>query len=279
MPELPEVETVRRNLDRLLVGATIVDVHFGDFTGSIANPAPEIFAEELRGRRFVGTSRRGKYLLLQLDSGDVIAVHLRMTGDLYVANADEPWSKHLHLALRLADGRELRFADVRTFGRIWLLTPPELEDLDERIGPEPLDPAFTAEQFHERLQGRSRAIKALLLEQSFVAGVGNIYADEALFAAQIHPLRAASSLSLAEADTLLSAIRLAFQSAIDRGGTTIRNYRNGLGEAGGNQHYLQIYTLTEGDPCPRCATPISRIVVAQRGTRFCATCQPLEAQA
>lgn len=279
MPELPEVETVRRNLDRLLVGTTIVDVRFGDFTGSIANPAPHIFTDEVRGRRFTGTGRRGKYLLLQLDSGDVIAVHLRMTGDLHVASADEPWGKHLHMALRLDDGRELRFADVRKFGRIWLLTPPELEDLDERIGPEPLDPAFTAEQFHERLQPRSRAIKALLLEQTFLAGVGNIYADEALFAAKIHPLRAASSLTLGEADALLAAIRLAFQSAIDRGGTTIRDYRNGLGEAGGNQHYLQIYTLAEGDPCPRCGTPISRIVVAQRGTRFCATCQPLAAQA
>jgi len=279
MPELPEVETVRRNLDRALVGATIVDVRFGDFTGSIANPAPEIFADELRGRRFIGTGRRGKYLLLRLDSGDVIAVHLRMTGDLHIAGGDEPWGKHLHLALRLDDGRELRFADVRKFGRIWLLTPPELEDLDERIGPEPLDPAFTAEQFHERMQSHSRAIKALLLEQAFLAGVGNIYADEALFAARIHPLRAASSLTPAEAAELLVAIRLAFQSAIDRGGSTIRNYRNGLGEAGGNQRYLQIYTLAEGDPCPRCGTPINRIVVAQRGTRFCATCQPLEAQA
>ena len=235
MPELPEVETVRRNLDRLLAGATIVDVHFGDFTGSIANPAPQIFADELRGRRFSGTGRRGKYLLLHLDSGDVLAIHLRMTGDLQVVKADEPWSKHQHLGVRLDDGRELRFSDVRKFGRIWLLTPPELEDLDERIGPEPLDPAFTAEQFHQRMQGRSRAIKALLLEQSFLAGVGNIYADEALFAAKIHPLRSASSISLDEADRLLAAIRLAFQRAIDRGGTTIRNYRNGLGEAGGIQ--------------------------------------------
>jgi formamidopyrimidine-DNA glycosylase len=279
MPELPEVETVRRNLDRLLVGATIVDVRFGDFTGSIANPAPQIFADEVRGRRFTRTGRRGKYLLLQLDSGNVIAIHLRMTGDLHIAGADEPWGKHLHLALRLDDGRELRFADVRKFGRIWLFTPPELEDLNERIGPEPLDPEFTVEQFHERLRTRSRAIKALLLEQSFLAGVGNIYADEALFAAKIHPLRAASSLTPDEADLLLVAIRTAFQRAIDRGGTTIRNYRNVLGEAGGNQYFLQIYTLAEGDPCPRCGTPISRIVVAQRGTRFCATCQPLEAQA
>lgn len=279
MPELPEVETVRRNLDRLLVGATIVDVRFGDFTGSIANPAPHIFADEIRGRRFTGTGRRGKYLLLQLDSENVIAIHLRMTGDLHIASANEPWGKHLHLALRLDDGRDLRFADVRKFGRIWLLTPPELEDLNERIGPEPLDPEFTAEQFHQRLSTRSRAIKALLLEQSFLAGVGNIYADEALFAAKIHPLRAASSLTPDEAEALLVAIKTAFQHAIDRGGTTIRNYRNALGEAGGNQHFLQIYTLAEGDPCPRCGTPISRIVVAQRGTRFCATCQPLEAQA
>ena len=276
MPELPEVETVRRNLDQLIVGTTITDIVLGDFTGSIANPAPHIFADALRGQRIVGTGRRGKYLLLRLDSGDVIAVHLRMTGDLHVVAGGEPWGKHLHLAMLLDDGRELRFADTRKFGRIWLLTPPEVEDLDERIGPEPLDPALTTAYFHERLLRRARTIKPLIMDQAFLAGVGNIYADEALFAARIHPLRPASSLSLAEAGTLLDAIRLALQNAIDRGGTTIRNYRNAIGEPGGNQGYLQIYQLTEGDPCPRCATPINRIVVAQRGTRFCANCQPLE---
>jgi formamidopyrimidine-DNA glycosylase len=276
MPELPEVETVRRNLDRLIVGATITDVVFGDFTGSIANPAPDIFADALQGQRIVGTGRRGKYLLLRLDSGDVIAVHLRMTGDLHYVPEGEPWGKHLHLAMLLDDGHELRFADTRKFGRIWLLTPPEVEDLDERIGPEPLDPALTPEQFHELLQRHTRAIKPLIMDQAFLAGVGNIYADEALFAAQIHPLRPASSLSLSETTNLLNAIRLAFQNAIDRGGTTVRNYRNAFGEPGGNQEYLQIYQLSEGDPCPRCGTPINRIVVAQRGTRFCATCQPLE---
>ena len=276
MPELPEVETVRRNLDRLIVGATITDVVLGDFTGSIANPAPEIFAAALQGLRIVGTGRRGKYLLLRLDSGDVIAVHLRMTGDLHVVAGGEPWRKHLHLAILLDDGRELRFADTRKFGRIWLLTPPEFDDLDERIGPEPLDPALTPAHFHQRLQRRERAIKPLIMDQAFLAGVGNIYADEALFAARIHPLRPASSLSSAEAANVLNAVRLALQNAIDRGGTTIRNYRNAVGEPGGNQEYLQIYQLSEGDPCPRCGTPINRIVVAQRGTRFCATCQPLE---
>lgn len=279
MPELPEVETVRRDLDRLIVGSTIVDVVFGDFTGSIAHPAPDIFEETLRGRRIVGTGRRGKYLLLRLDSADVIAVHLRMTGHLHVVAAGEPWHKHLHLAMLLDDGRELRFADTRKFGRIWLLTPPEVEDLNERIGPEPLDPALTPEDFHDRMRQRSRAIKPLLMDQAFLAGIGNIYADETLYEAHIHPLRAASSLTRPEADSLLNAIRQILQNAIDLGGTTVRNYRNGEGEPGGNQERLQIYQLSEGDPCPRCGTPINRIVVAQRGTRFCATCQPIEPQA
>lgn len=274
MPELPEVETVRRNLEQLLTGTVIRDVVLGDFTGCIEHPTPEQFVERVRGRRITGTRRRGKNLLIDLDPDDAIAIHLRMTGDLQVVQAQEPSSKHHHLTFSLIDGRELRFSDTRKFGRLRLLTPAEFDALDERIGPEPFDHRLTVDRFHHLLQTRTRAIKTLIMDQEFMAGVGNIYADEALYAARIHPTRAANSLSITEASHLLNAIRTALRSAIDRGGTTIRDYRNGLGEQGGNQHYLQIYQLHEGDPCPRCGTEIQRIVVGQRGTRFCPRCQP-----
>ncbi len=274
MPELPEVETVRRNLNELIVGASIRDVILGDFTGCIAHPSPDEFVQRLRGERISGTGRRGKNLLIQLESGDVIAIHLRMTGDLQVARPEEPTGKHHHLTFVLEDGRELRFSDTRKFGRIRLLSPGEFDEFVEPIGPEPLDSALTPQHFYEMLRGRSRAIKPLVMDQGFLAGVGNIYADEALYAAKIHPLRAANSLTKAEAARLLKEIRAILQRAIDRGGTTIRDYRNGLGERGGNQDYLRIYSLQEGDPCARCGTEIQRIVVGQRGTRFCPKCQP-----
>lgn len=274
MPELPEVETVRRNLEKLITGAVIEDVILSDFTGCIAHPPPEQFVSDARGQRITGTGRRGKNLLLFLKSGDVITIHLRMTGDLEVVPLEEPPRKHHRLTFTLSDGRELRFSDTRKFGRLQLLTPSEFEEFRATIGPEPLGRDLTANRFYELLQGRTRAIKPLIMDQGFLAGVGNIYADEALYAARIHPLRAANSLTSREASALLDAIRTVFQSAIDRGGTTIRDYRNGLGEQGGNQSYLQIYQLQEGDPCPRCGTEIERIVVGQRSTRFCPRCQP-----
>ena len=279
MPELPEVETVRRNLQSLVNGAVIREVELGAFTGCIAHPAPQEFAARLSGQRITGTGRRGKNLFILLDSGDDIAIHLRMTGDLTVVLPDEPRGKHHHLALLLDDGRELRFSDTRKFGRLRLLTPTEFEEFKTTVGPEPLEDELTPERFFEMLQSRGRAVKPLIMDQAFLAGVGNIYADEALFTARIHPLRPADSLTFDEASRLLDAIRVAFLDALGRGGTTIKDYRNALGERGENQDYLQIYSLSEGEPCPRCGTPISRIVVGQRGTRFCPHCQPAPVQA
>ena len=198
-----------------------------------------------------------------------------MTGELTVTAPEHPSGKHHHLTFVLADGRELRFADIRKFGRIRLLDAGDLAALDAGLGPEPLAPSLTAEAFHARLRARKRAIKPLLLDQGFLAGVGNIYADEALFAARIHPLRPASSLSPAEASRLLEALRQVLGGAIERRGTTLRNYRDGLGQSGGNQFHLRIYNLAEGAPCPRCGTPVQRLVVGQRGTKVCPRCQPL----
>lgn len=273
MPELPEVETVRRNLDRLVKGSVVNNVELGEFTGCIAHPSPNEFCVRLQGRRIVDTGRRGKNLLLILDSQDVLAIHLRMTGDLTVVDPSEPRAKHHHLTFSLEDGRELRFSDTRKFGRLRLLTAAEFEEFSETVGPEPLDDHLTDKQFYAMLQGRKRAIKPLIMDQGFLAGVGNIYADESLYLARVHPLRAGNSLSRKEARNLLGAIRDVLASALSRGGTTIRDYRNGLGEHGGNQEYLRIYQLGEGDPCPRCGSEIRKIVVGQRGTRFCPKCQ------
>ena len=275
MPELPEVETVRRTLARSLVGATIADVRFGDFTGSLSGITPEAFRAELTGERIAGLRRRAKYLLIDLAGGRTIAVHLRMTGELSVTGPELPTGKHHHVTIHLDDGRELRFADIRKFGRIRLLDAADLAALDATLGPEPLAPELTPALFHDRLRARKRAIKPLLLDQGFLAGVGNIYADEALFAAGIHPLRPAGSLTLEEAARLLAALREILAGAIERRGTTLRNYRDGLGEAGGNQFHLRIYSLPDGAPCPNCGTPIPRLVVGQRGTKLCPRCQPI----
>ena len=274
MPELPEVETVRRTLAQALVGRRIIGVVFGAFTGCVAGVMPEALHEAVSGHRVVDVGRRGKYLLIGLDSARTLAVHLRMTGELRLVGSDFPESAYQHLAFQLDDGRELRFSDVRKFGRIRLLDPAALGELDQALGPEPLDPDLTAPRFAAMLAERRRAVKGLLLDQGFIAGIGNIYADEALFQAGIHPLRAASSLSPGEAGALLDATRCVLRQAIDHRGTTLRNYRDGLGGAGTNQLFLAIYGRPAGEPCPRCGSPVQRIVVAQRGTRYCPVCQP-----
>lgn len=275
MPELPEVETVRRSLVDHLVGARVERVEFGAFTGCIAAPSPEKFAELVAGRTIAGLDRRAKYLLIRLDSGETIAIHLRMTGELTLTGPEALSDRHHHLSFVLDSGRQLRFSDVRKFGRIRLMSPAEVDALGRTLGPEPLDEGFTATDFAARLSERSRSIKPLLLDQTFLAGVGNIYADEALFAAGIHPLRPANSLNTEEGERLLAAIRETMGGAIERGGTTLRDYRDGLGRAGTNQHALRIYHLHDSEPCPRCGGPISRIVVGQRGTKFCSRCQSL----
>lgn len=275
MPELPEVETVRAGLARLLPGATITGVRLGDYPATLDGITLEAFRAEVAGRRITSVERRAKYLLLRLEGGDAIAVHLRMTGELRVVPAGTTTGKHHRLALELDDERELRFNDVRKFGRVRLLRAADLAALHTTLGPEPLDPELTPETFGARLAGRRRPIKSLLLDQSFLAGIGNIYADEALFAARIHPLRPAGSLSEAEAERLLEAIRAALTDAIRHRGTTLRDYRDALGQAGDNRRYLRIYPLPEGAPCPRCGEPVRRLVVGQRGTKLCPHCQPL----
>jgi formamidopyrimidine-DNA glycosylase len=273
MPELPEVEYVARQLREALIGRRIVgaEVHW---ERSIARPTPREFAERVAGQRVMGIDRRGKYLLIALSEGDTLGVHRRMSGNLTFAppGVEVPYAR---VRLLLDDGRQLVYNDPRKFGRLMLLARDELPGVLSALGPEPLDPAFTPEVLAERLANRPRAIKALLLDQSVVAGLGNIYADEALFRAGINPLRPAASLTPAEVAALHTGIQGALRTGIEHGGTTFGRHRDVYDEAGSNLEHVEVYRRT-GQPCVRCGTPIVRTVVAQRGTHYCPRCQPAE---
>jgi len=230
----------------------------------------------LVGRRIVGVRRRGKYLLFDLDDGAHLLVHLRMTGRLVVAGRDDPPLRFEHLALLLDDGRDLRFCDQRKFGRVLHLLPADARALDRRIGPEPLAPAFTAARLAAALRRRRGKLKAALLDQGLVAGLGNIYVDEALFRARLHPERRPDSLHPDEVARLHRAIRAVLREGIANRGTTFASFRDGYGAAGDNQANLRVYGRgRRGEPCPRCGRPLSVAVVAGRSSHFCGHCQPL----
>lgn len=273
LPELPEVETVRRTLRPLLVGRTILGVEVG-LPRLVRHPSPEEFARRLAGRRVDRLERRGKYLLFRLAGGETLVAHLRMTGRLTVADPAEPRPRHTHLVFPLDDGRELRYQDLRQFGTFYLLRPGE-EGLAKGLaglGPEPLGRELDEEGFYRRLAGRRGSLKGLLLDQAFLAGLGNIYADEVLFAAGLDPRRAPASLSRAEAGRLFHAIRRVLAQAVRHRGTTVRDYVDGTGTPGGHQHHLQVYGRA-GLPCPQCGEPVRRENLAGRGTHFCPRCQ------
>ncbi len=270
MPELPEVENVARMLQPEVVGRRVEQTRVL-WPRSVAHPSPEDFCQGVGEREFTSVGRRGKVLILGLSGGRWLLVHLRMSGRLLLAAREEPDPVHLRAAFRLDDGRELRFVDPRKFGRLWLVEDPA-EVLGD-LGPEPLDATFPVEAFQARLQSRRRArIKPLLLDQRFLAGVGNIYADEALFLAGIHPCRAAGSLTGEEVARLHRALQEVLRAAIVDGGTTLSAYRRPDGSPGEHQGFLLVFRRA-GEPCPRCGTPVVRAVVGGRGTYFCPCCQ------
>ena len=276
MPELPEVETIRTQLAPRLVGRRIAGVEILD--PLVTDPmAPDEFSHALAGQCITGLERRGKYLLVGLESGATLAVHLRMTGRLHWrARRPGPGEERFLRALLVCDdGSTLAFGDARRFGRVWIIPagPMQREYWCGRLGVEPLSAAFTARGLAESLHGRRVAIKTALLNQVVIAGIGNIYADEALFAGRVHPLRPAGSLSPHEYRALHRAIRDRLTVAIAAGGASIDSYRDGLGQRGEMQHLLRVH-LHEGDPCPRCGTTIVKTVVGQRGTYWCPQCQP-----
>jgi formamidopyrimidine-DNA glycosylase len=274
MPELPEVETYVQELEPLLDGRRVIGAQVA-WPRIIAEPTPEEFVHRIVGQRFVRFARRGKYMLLGLDGGDTLIVHLRMTGHLLVHPPTVAPDKHTHVVLELDDGRRLHYQDSRKFGRLWLVADPEA--VVYRLGPEPLAEHFSVEGMAARLTGRKAPIKALLLDQSIVAGVGNIYADEALFSARIHPARPGGALTHEEIERLHGAIRQILATAIEHrgsslGDSTIQNYLRPSGEQGGYQAARLVYAR-EGEPCSCCGAPIERRVLAQRSAHFCPNCQ------
>jgi formamidopyrimidine-DNA glycosylase len=274
MPELPEVETYVRELQPLLAGRQVLSAQVL-WPRTVASPSGDEFVARMAGQRFTTFGRRAKYMLLGLDGGDTLIVHLRMTGHLHVKEAVEAPDAHTHVLFDLDDGRRLHYQDPRKFGRMWLTSDPEI--VLRKLGPEPLSEQFSGEELARKLAGRKAAIKGLLLDQTLAAGVGNIYADEALFRAGLHPLRPGGILTPDEIDRLRAAVAMVLQEGIasagsSLGGSSLQNYSRPGGQAGSFQDEHRVFRRT-GQPCLTCGAPIERIVVGQRSTHFCPTCQ------
>ncbi|MBY5033767.1 DNA-formamidopyrimidine glycosylase [Streptococcus gallolyticus] len=271
MPELPEVETVRRGLERLVVEKEIRSVQVG--VPKMIVTGAEEFTIFLLGQVIQSVGRRGKYLLFYL-TDFVLISHLRMEGKYLLFPDAVPDNKHFHVFFKLTDGSTLVYQDVRKFGTMELLKESELELYFEKrkLGPEPTEDDFALAPFQEKLSKSKKPIKPLLLEQGLVVGLGNIYVDEALWASCIHPSRSAMSLNNEESEGLRQEIIRILQLGIEKGGATIRTYRNALGMDGTMQDYLQVYGKT-GEPCARCGTPIEKFKLGGRGTHFCPQCQ------
>ena len=265
MPELPEVQTVLDALTPLVIGHRIIDVT-ALWERVIDRPSLPTFRQGLIHRAVVEGQRRGKYLLFRLDNDRWLVMHLRMTGELYMATEATPLDRHDRLILHLTDGSQWRFKDQRKFGRVYLIDHPH--EIVGKLGPEPLSDALSAEYLAARLAQRAAPIKSLLLDQTLIAGLGNIYVDESLFRARLHPLRRGGSLTVSELDALVEAIRAVIHQALAEMGTTLRNYRRPDGSIGEFQNSLHVFRRT-GKPCPLCGTPIQRIVVGGRSTHFC----------
>jgi formamidopyrimidine-DNA glycosylase len=276
MPELPEVETVRARLAPLLTGRRFERVEITD--PRLVRPfEPAEVAAELEGERVAAVDRRGKYLIVRFESGRALLVHLRMTGSLRHTSGEPAGDPHRRALVRLDDGSDLAYRDVRRFGTWLLLEPGELEPyLGARVGEEPFDALFTAARLGERLARRRAPIKTALLDQRTLAGLGNIYVDEALWRARIHPLRPAESLDRTELRRLHKAVRAALEAGIARQGSTLRDYALPDGSSGSMQDEFKVYGR-EGEPCDRCGEALAKTRVAGRGTWFCSSCQPAQA--
>lgn len=272
MPELPEVETIAARLregsqdhpklvERRILGTELY------WERTLAVPTPHEFKTSIIGQRIYDVQRRGKFLVFKLSRDDML-VHLRMSGDILVGSVKAPVAKHDRLTLDLEGDLRLAFNDTRKFGRVWLT--PDPDSVLGVLGPEPLDESFRPVDFYQRLQNHRRQIKPLLLDQRFIAGLGNIYTDEALNLAELHPQVPSDLITFEQAQKLLSSIRQVLDEAIRRNGTSI----DWVYKGGDYQGQLRVYQRT-GKPCPRCGTSIERIVVGQRGTHFCPSCQPL----
>ena len=271
MPELPEVESIARTLAPAVRGRVVASVDL--LHRPLLRTGGRKALEALRGRRVLGVRRRGKMLLVELEGDRTLVFHLKMTGQFLFAKEAEPRDKHIRLVVRFEDGRnELRFKDVRKFGFLLCLDGPPETSCDELacLGPEPLE--VGPDEFAAILKARRGRIKALLLDQKRMAGIGNIYADEMLFEAGIHPETSASSIRKDTVERLYGAMKCILARAIEANGSTLQDYRDAEGREGGFQHFHKVYDRT-GEPCLRCGSPVRKTVVAGRGTHFCPRCQ------
>jgi len=273
MPELPEVETIVRNLRKKLIGLKIGEVKI--FLEKCIQGSWINFAKNLIGRKISALERRGKYIIIHLDDGQALIIHLRMTGSLLFLPPQAPIDKHTHLVFTFQSGNwQLRFVDQRQFGRLCLVKKGEKGALKflEKLGPEPLE--IGSPQFKEMINGQRRIIKSLLLDQTFIAGVGNIYADEVLYRTGLHPRQRTEFLSRGKIVALLKNLQALLRQAIRQRGTSVRNYVDAQGAPGGFQKFLLVYGR-EGEKCHKCGAIIVREKIAGRSTYFCPRCQPL----
>jgi formamidopyrimidine-DNA glycosylase len=264
MPELPEVETIARKLRPHLIGKTILDADLR-WSRTLATPSPKRFKQQIRGQEIKEVTRRAKFFILHLSNSSLL-IHLRMSGDLLIRDSTIRPEKHDRLVLKLSDNRSLVFNDTRKFGRVWLTSKPE--EVLGRLGPEPLSRAFTHQWLYNALVKRHRQLKPLLLDQTFLAGLGNIYTDEALHIAKLHPLVISDAVTLEQARGLREAVRNVLKEGIRRNGASIDWVYRG----GEFQNHFRVYDR-EGKSCPECSTEIKRIIVGQRSTHYCPQCQ------
>ena len=273
MPELPEIETIKRTLEPKLIGQRILslDVRRPDV---LKHPGPSEFIQAVTGQQVECLSRRGKYLRIHMHSDSLLVVHLRMTGRLICLAPSVEENVHTHVIFHLDSGDELRFSDVRRFGGLWFLQPGELDTYTgmSKLGPEPFGEEFSSEYLLAAIHRRRCSIKQILLDQTVVAGLGNIYCDEVLFSAGIRPDRSGHTLTLEECSTLVESVRQVLTEAIQHRGTTFSDFLDGNGQAGENYPFLLAYQHG-GHPCPRCGTIMEKVRIGGRSTCFCPACQ------
>ncbi len=276
MPELPEVQTIVNDLNQAEVcGKTIIKVEV-NYPKTITAMTVENFQEWLTGQKFKTISRRAKYIIFNINNERILLVHLRMTGKFLIQKSSEKIHKHERVSIHLDNGYKLSFLDTRKFARFFPTNDPEKKL--KHLGPEPLDSSLTTAHFRKMILASGKKLKPLLLDQSFIAGLGNIYTDEALWTANLHPEKIAMNISKSESDLLLESIRKVLLNGLKNNGTSLGdgagNFTSLNGASGDNKSSLMVYHRT-GKPCKRCNTPIARTIIAQRSTHYCPKCQKI----
>lgn len=274
MPELPEVETIRTDLQKVLVGEKITKIEYK--IPKMLQPSPKKFLDGVVGKEVLSFSRVAKLLLMHFKEGGTVALHLKLSGRLFIRSKSDPEEKYTYVVFNFDNNLQLRFSEMRKFGYVkYVCDDNEVDVIKKGYGPEPLTKHFTAEYLNGVLKKTTRAIKVVIMDQKKIGGIGNIYADEALWYAKIHPERKANSLSKAEVKALFKNINLVIKQGIQDRGTTVDSYVDAYGAKGSHSQRLQVFRRDK-QPCPRCGTIIKKIRVGGRGTHFCPTCQTID---